>query len=170
MELYLLRHAEAVARGTPGCESDSERPLTPLGKKRMRRVAKGMKRLGLVFDRVLTSPYLRARQTAQIAIKVLKAEGRLQVTADLAVDGDREKLIRALKRRYPKQGRILLVGHEPYLSQLFSRLLIGNTALCADFKKSGLAKLTVDFHSQDPRGTWHWFLPPGVLERLGQRS
>src|SRR5262245_50296725 len=108
MELYILRHAIAVDRGTPGYEDDRQRPLTPEGRKKMRLIAKGMKALGLEFDLILSSPYLRAKETAEIATEVLRARNKLKFSDDLAVDGDPRTLLKGLLRA-PK--RVLLVGH-----------------------------------------------------------
>ena len=66
MELYILRHAIAVERGSPGFEEDSTRPLTPAGEGKMRQIAKGMRALSVDPDLILSSPYVRARQTAEI--------------------------------------------------------------------------------------------------------
>ena len=72
MKLSLLRHGIAVEPGTPGYEDDSARPLTAKGERRMRRIAEGMATLGLSYDLLLSSPYLRARQTAEFVAQVLK--------------------------------------------------------------------------------------------------
>src|SRR4029434_10395463 len=78
MNLYLMRHGIAVAADQPGIESDSGRPLTAKGTKRMRQAARGLRRLGVSFDTVLTSPFLRARQTAEIVAESLGLEDRLE--------------------------------------------------------------------------------------------
>ena len=88
MELYLLRHALAVDRGTPGYEDDSRRPLTAGGRKQMKRGVKGMKALGLSFGWIFSSPFLRARETAEIVGKALKMEDRLKFSEHLAAGGD----------------------------------------------------------------------------------
>ena len=70
MNLYIIRHAIAVNEGTDGYESDSERPLTDKGRKKMREIAKGLRNLGVEFDLILSSPYVRARETAEILADV----------------------------------------------------------------------------------------------------
>ena len=70
MEIYFLRHGIAVKRGTEGYKNDSERPLTEKGVRRMRETANGMHDLGLDFDWILSSPYVRAKQTAEIVATV----------------------------------------------------------------------------------------------------
>ena len=66
MNLYLLRHGIAVERGTPGLDKDADRSLTPKGERRLWRITEAMEALKLSFDLILSSPYLRARQTAEI--------------------------------------------------------------------------------------------------------
>src|SRR5574342_1284736 len=113
MELYILRHAIAVARGSEGFRRDSDRPLTDTGRAKLRRVVRGMKALGLSFDLILTSPYVRARQTAESVANEMGAEKRLETTPHLAPDGDPRALIRQMASRSAESQRILLVGHEP---------------------------------------------------------
>src|ERR671923_2581884 len=97
MMLSLLRHGIAVERGSPGAEHDSERPLTAKGDRRMRRIAAGMLALGLSYDVILSSPYLRARQTAEIAAQVLKMPDRVHLSDTLMPEGDPRQLIEALR-------------------------------------------------------------------------
>lgn len=144
MELYVLRHGIAVDHGTPDYEIDSERPLTSEGAKKMRRIAKTMQKLELSFDLILSSPYVRARQTAEIAAKVLEMEKRLKFSEHLASGGDGKKVVDQLKGTYRSAHSVLLVGHEPYLSQFISVLLTGGTDLSLTLKKGGLCKLTVE--------------------------
>ena len=73
MKLYILRHGIAVEPGTPGYETDADRPLTSEGERKMRQIAGAMEALELSFDLILSSPYLRARQTAEIVAEVLTA-------------------------------------------------------------------------------------------------
>ena len=72
MNLYIIRHAIAVDEGTPEYEDDSQRPLTDKGKKKMRQIAKGLRALGVEFDLILSSPYVRAKETAEILADVFK--------------------------------------------------------------------------------------------------
>ena len=76
MKLYFLRHAIAAEKS--GLDKDSERPLTPEGIRQMKDVAQGMKKLGLVFDRVISSPFIRARQTAEVACKGVGCKSKIE--------------------------------------------------------------------------------------------
>jgi len=81
MNLYLLRHGIAVEPGTTGFEKDSERPLTPKGQHQLRQIAAAMKKMDLRFDLILSSPFLRAKQTAEIIAdsSPLKNNSRLRM-------------------------------------------------------------------------------------------
>ena len=167
MELYLLRHAIAVPHGTPGYARDADRPLTAAGEQKMRRIAEGMQALELSFDLILSSPLTRARQTAEITAKVFSNEKKLKFTDHLAVGGNMKELIEELKSKYGSLGSILLVGHEPSLSQLISLLISGDPDLSITMKKGGLCKLTVDFLRLGRCATLEWLLAPGQMTRIG---
>jgi phosphohistidine phosphatase len=144
MILYLLRHAIAVERGSSGYDHDSARPLTPKGERRMRRSAEGMLALGLSYDLILSSPYVRAKQTADIVAEVCNVRDGAQVSAALAPDGNPRQVIEELNHHHGARQDILLVGHEPYLSRLISTLVTGSSALTLVMKKGGLCKLSID--------------------------
>jgi phosphohistidine phosphatase len=165
MELYLLRHAIAVARGTPGYENDSERPLTPDGARKMRRIAQGMRELDLSFGLILSSPYLRARQTAEVVVQVFKAQDEFKLSATLTPDGDPAALIGEFNANHHSPGSILLVGHEPYMSELVSTLVTGDPSysLNITLKKGGLCKLTTDTLQYGRCATLEWLLTPRQL-------
>ena len=93
MELYFLRHAKAAPRSGRSVQRDSERALTPDGEAKMWLIAQAMQNLGLKFDRILTSPLVRARRTAEIAAQALKLTSKLVLTNHLVPDGDRKALI-----------------------------------------------------------------------------
>jgi len=165
MNLYFLRHAIALDR-TKWRRKDSERPLTPEGVQKMRKAAKGLKRLKLKVDWILTSPYARALDTARIVAKTLKAEKKIKVVDHLASTGDPERLVHHLAVDYLKDDALLIVGHEPYLSKLVSRLIGADTPLDLDFKKGGLCRLDADTLHYNRCATLEWWLPPKLLKKL----
>ena len=125
MNLYLMRHGIAADRADSGAGSgDRERPLTPKGIKRMHKAAKGLVALSLSFDRILTSPLERARQTAKIVAQTLQLENQLAEIDQLCPDQSVKDLISGLVA-YSGAKKILLVGHEPLLSSMVSYLLSG---------------------------------------------
>src|ERR1035438_494590 len=131
MNLYILRHGIAVEPGTRGYEKDADRPLTPEGERKLSQIAEAMEALDLTFDLILSSPYLRARQTAEIVAEALKARKRLEFSDSLAPGGSTMKLVELLNCLTPPPQNVLLVGHEPYLSGLVSLLASGGATLTA---------------------------------------
>lgn len=166
MDLYILRHAIAVERGTPGYEDDSQRPLTGKGAKKMRLVAEGMLALDLSFDIILSSPFLRAKQTAEIVAEVFDAAKKLKFSEHLEVGGDAEALIKEINDKYGKHSSIIIVGHEPHLSSLISILISGNEDIPITMKKGGLCKLTASALRYGQCATLEWLLAPSQMTRI----
>jgi phosphohistidine phosphatase len=167
MNLYLMRHGIAVTADQPGTQSDSERPLTPKGIKRMRRAARGLRRLGISFDAILTSPLVRARQTAEIVADTLGLEAQLEEISELAPDSSVDHLVSGLTR-FQDREHVLLVGHQPLLGHIFSFLISGkNVNLAVEFKKGGLCRIEIDVLPLGTPGTLHWLLTPKQLRLLG---
>jgi phosphohistidine phosphatase len=166
MNLYLLRHGIAVEPGIAGYELDSERPLTAKGENRLRTTARAMVELELSLDLILTSPFLRAKQTAEIIARRFKLQKKLAFSDDLTPGGNPRLLIEQLNRLRPKPENVLLVGHEPYLSKLIALLAAGNTSLDIDFKKGGLCKLETEFLHYGRCARLVWLLPPRLLEMM----
>jgi phosphohistidine phosphatase len=167
MNLYLLRHGIAVERGALGYETDAKRPLTDRGRRRMRRAAEGMRRLKLGIEQVISSPAVRALQTAQIVVEVLGCSERFTTSAHLAVDADPQPLIAQLQERFAGCRGVLLVGHEPYLSNLGAKLVSGRAHLPLLLKKGGLCKLAIvgSLH-YGPCAHLEWLLAPAHLRRM----
>src|SRR5947209_7782988 len=92
-ELYILRHGIAAEPDRSKYPRDADRPLTAEGKRKTAKVAKALDALGLSFDAVLSSPYLRARQTAEIVVSQLNLEARLEITNSLAPHGTAQQLV-----------------------------------------------------------------------------
>jgi phosphohistidine phosphatase len=167
MDIYLLRHGLAVERGTAGFEDDATRPLTPKGRRQMRKLSAAIKKLALSCDLILASPFLRAKQTAEIVAAGLKLKKHLKFSNALAPGGSAAVLFRQLARLKPSPERVLLVGHEPDLSRLISRLITGGLELQMDFKKGGLCKLEVIKPHDGKCAKLVWLLTPKQLRSIG---
>lgn len=167
MNLYLLRHGIAVQRGTLG-SSDPDRPLTPKGVRQLRRSTQAMGALKLSFDRIFSSSYRRAEQTAKIVAEAFKARKKLVLLESLAPDGEAKTLIEQLNRLRPKPESVLLVGHEPYLSGLISRLVSDGESFAVAMKKGGLCKLTIASLKHGRCATLEWLLTPRQMELMNQ--
>jgi len=158
MNLFILRHGLAVEPGTPGYD-DSERPLTSEGKSKLKAIAAAMVKLELDFDLILSSPYTRARQTAEIVAERLKASDKLELTKLLEPQGSFKDLINAINK-HKSAHNVLLVGHEPYLSELISLLVYGDNNASVVLKKGGFARLGVPTLRADRCGLLEWLLTP----------
>lgn len=168
MNLYLLRHAIAVERGTAGIALDRDRPLTEEGRNKLLKVARAMAVMELGFSVVFTSPYLRARQTADLVAAELQISSRLRECEHLAAESRPADLVRFLIRLRPQPRDVLLVGHEPFLSEFASLLLAGATPLRLEFKKAGLCKLSATRLQPAGCATLEWFLPPKLMALMSR--
>jgi phosphohistidine phosphatase len=156
----------AVERGTPGFKTDADRPLTPKGRRQLRQIAAAMQSLDLRFNLILSSPYLRARQTAEIVAQSLKLKKCLAFSDELTPDGDPKTLIRQLHELEPAQKNVLLVGHEPHLSRLVALLISGEPATTIDLKKGGLCRLEMDSLRPGRCATLTWLLTPKQMKLM----
>jgi phosphohistidine phosphatase len=168
MNLYFMRHGIALPADEPSIAHDGERPLTSKGIKRMRKAAKGLRRLNIPFDALLTSPLLRARQTAEIVASTLGLEDRLEEISGLAPESTVEHLMFGLTR-YQDRSHVLLVGHEPLLSKtLISLLSCGKSAnLSLELKKGSLCRVEIEALPASSPAKFHWLLSPKQLRLLG---
>jgi len=158
MELYILRHGLAGEFGDPRYPDDSQRPLTAEGKRKMLQAALGMKALGLSFDLALASPYLRARQTAEIVCRQLDCLDILQITENLEPDRDPRKLIAEINEQGLENKSVLITGHEPFLSGLIAYLISGIHSPQIEFKKGALCKLEAGELKYGRCAELHWLL------------
>ena len=165
MNLYIVRHAIAVERGTPGYEDDGQRPLTDEGRKKMKKITKGLHRLGIELDAILTSPYVRARDTAKILAERFDMTDRIFFSENLIPPGSFEALVFEIHEKYDL-GNVALVGHEPMLSSLISWLMTGNTDARMTLKKGGVARLSSNTLHQDGRATLEWLLAPALMMKF----
>lgn len=164
MDLFFLRHGKAFDR-SPKFRPDSIRPLTPEGEEEMRKVARGIKRLDIEFDVILTSPYLRASRTAEIFHEVVKC-GKLHTTEAMTPDAEPAAIVHEIEEKYSKAESIVVVGHEPHMSTLMSLLLSGRTDLSIDFKKAGFAKFCIDHLKAGRCACLKWLMTPKQLVRI----
>jgi phosphohistidine phosphatase len=160
VEIWLLRHAAAEDASESG--RDADRALTAEGEKRARAVARGLAALEPSIELVLTSPYRRARQTAEPAARSLDLERRLRESRSLEPGRDPQEILDEL--RAEKAAGVLLVGHEPHLGALLGRVLAGRPMLTIPLKKAAAVRLTWDGTGA---GELRAFLPARILERLG---
>jgi phosphohistidine phosphatase len=168
MNLYIIRHAIAVDEGSPEYEEDSQRPLTDKGKKKMRQIAKGLRVLGADFDLILSSPYERAKETAEILADVFKIKADIAFSDNLTPMGEPDLLISEMNEKYSANS-IVLVGHEPHLTALISLLVSDNAGVDLSLKKGGVCRLSADDLHHTRKATLEWLLTPGILVEIGDK-
>ncbi|HET7219598.1 MAG TPA: phosphohistidine phosphatase SixA [Vicinamibacterales bacterium] len=162
LELYLIRHGVAAERGEE-YPDDSKRPLTSDGIARLRKEAKALDALGVTFDLILSSPLVRAKQTADVFAEVMKSKPAVQTSDALTPAGGPAAVIQELGRHMRKE-RIALVGHEPNMGELAAHLI--GSKVPVPFKKGAICRL--DFSVLPPKGKGQiiWFVPPRFLRKL----
>ena len=156
MELYLLRHGIAE-EGSAG-QSDADRALTPEGKRKLHSVMKTALKANVQPSLILTSPFKRAIQTAQIVADVLKYRGEMLRTQTLAPSSQPSSVWDEV-RVHRQETQLILTGHDPLFTDLAGYLL-GFPGLRIDFKKGALLRIDFDKFSAQPQGTLKWMLVP----------
>jgi phosphohistidine phosphatase len=164
MKLYVLRHGEAEEKSDHA--DDAARRLTPRGKSKMREAALGMRRAGLTFNALLTSPLARAAETAAIVAEIYEDKIKLQELQALATGVNPEEALKALAPFAARQ-RVMIVGHEPQLGRLASLLASGSTSsLSLDLKKGGCVAIDVEDRFEPDGGKLIWMMTPRQLRKL----
>lgn len=157
--IYLVRHAIAEDRG-PDYPDDRKRPLTGRGMSRFRKVARGLARLDAEVDLILSSPLVRARQTADILSEVLSAHPQVLETDALLPDATYAQLQAELGRR-SRVASIALVGHMPSAGVFAARLVGSDEPF--DFKKGGVCRIDVARLPPSAPGQLKWLATPKML-------
>jgi len=164
-ELYIMRHGIAVDRGSAGFSDDTKRPLTPEGKKKMKEIASGLLRLGFDVDWIVTSPLIRAAETAEILAEELGPGVPKDFCDALRPGGSPEALITFLAKHASRK-RVVVVGHEPDLSELTARLLGAGRHANLAFKKGGCCLISFDEFPPKSPGQLVWWLTPRLLRKM----
>jgi phosphohistidine phosphatase len=161
-ELYLIRHGIAEARGD-AWPDDGKRPLSEAGITRMRKSMRGLARLELTIDVILTSPLVRTRQTAEIVAAGLQPKPAIISVDSLAPGGSQAAIFSDLEKQSRKT-RLGVVGHEPGIGELAARLIGSRRAI--EFKKGAICRIDVDELPPAGPGELRWFLTPKLLRAL----
>jgi phosphohistidine phosphatase len=160
MDLYILRHGKAgQASDNPG---DSSRKLNKAGRFETRTAGRWMKKKKIRFDCIATSPLARAYQTAEIVAKSLDLKDRLEVWDELTPGGDPDTLCYHASQA-GKDTSVILVGHEPDLSDLIGRIVSRGKGASLVLAKGGLAKIRNFSFDDKPSGELQWLLTPGQI-------
>jgi phosphohistidine phosphatase len=156
MEIYILRHG--IAEDAHDGMQDADRALTPEGAKKLQPVLRRARAVNVEPSIILTSPLRRAKETAEIAAKTLRAGGKLVETAALTPESSPEAVWSEI-RKHKAEAQIMLAGHEPLLSAVYAYLL-GTPSVQIDVKKGSLGRVDVDRFTGQPHGALRWLIYP----------
>jgi phosphohistidine phosphatase len=163
MMIYLFRHGLAIDREDPECPPDPKRFLTRKGVEKTRAAAMGLRALGLATEMILSSPYVRAMQTAELAAEALEfPRARITQTDALLPPAHPAQLMKVLANT--KASAVLCVGHAPNLDEVIAYAL-GAQASFTALKKAGAAGLEMESLSPG-KGTLLWLHTPKSLRLL----
>jgi phosphohistidine phosphatase len=166
MELLIVRHAIAVDHGDPAFVNDDDRPLTPEGIHKFRLAARGLKEVAPRLDRIVSSPLVRARQTAEILREVVSPNRKIDFCDHLVPSGDHAGLVAYLNGLRAES--VAIVGHEPHLSSFTSYLLAGaDDASFVEYKKGGAGLVNFTNGLAAGSGTLEWLIQPAALRDIG---
>jgi phosphohistidine phosphatase len=161
-EIYVIRHGLAEERGD-SWPDDTKRPLSEDGVSAMRKSARGLGRLGVTIDVVLTSTLVRAKQTAELVAGGLNPRPPVSAVDSLAPGGTYQEIIADLEK-HTRRKRIALVGHEPGIGEFAARLIGSRHPI--EFKKGAVCRIDVDSIPPSGPGDLRWLLPPKILRSI----
>jgi len=156
MELYLLRHGIAEDKSASG--RDADRALTDEGRHKLHRVLKRAASAEVSPSLILSSPYKRAIETAEIAAEELGYKGDIQRVGSLTPDSSPPSVWSEI-REHRNESAILLAGHEPLFSATVA-FLLGSTEAMVDFRKAALMRIDIHSFGARPQGVLQWMLTP----------
>jgi phosphohistidine phosphatase len=162
MEIYLMQHGESYPK-----DKDPERSLTPRGDEQIHLSAKALRKMGISFDLIISSPKQRAQQTAGIVADELGyPQGEIEVSAALEPTAPAEQVLLFLTS-FSLKNSVLLAGHLPSLGEIASSLMSDAFRIPLRFEMGGVVMID----AKDPKahsGELRWFLLPHQLELLSR--
>lgn len=168
MNIHLLRHGIAAPLAQENDFRDEKRRLTPEGELKLRRAAQGLKLLQVSFDLIISSPLIRAKETAEIVAEVLKFKPAIEIWDELEPEGTAESVCLRL-RAHLEKGSLLLVGHQPSIGTLASYLLTGDSSRSLPFKKGSIFSLEMTELPPVGIGNLNWMLSSRMLRQIAGR-
>jgi phosphohistidine phosphatase len=166
MQLYIVRHGIAIDREDPKCPPDPERYLTEEGVEKTKQVAKGIAALHAGADLLLSSPYVRAIQTAEIFADALDYARQKVRRTDLLLPGAEPSLLFRELAREKQASAVFLFGHAPQLDDIIATAL-GTKRHITALKKAGVALIELK-RTSPPMGQFVWLATPKILRRAGK--
>jgi phosphohistidine phosphatase len=170
MNLYIVRHGIAVQRGSPGID-DSERALTEEGVLKMRNIAAALCRLKYRPELMLSSPLVRARQTAEILLQAFGKGIELKILSALAPSGVRRELYREISCMNKKGvTSLMIVGHQPSLGEIAGEIAFGSSKNFVELKKGGVCAIEMESVQGIPKGILAALLSPSIMLRINEKT
>ncbi len=169
MKIYLIRHSNAVDLESADLEPDEQRPLSEKGREKMKNIACALKVLGIKPNLIVSSPYVRAEQSAQILKKALECKKDVAITDALVPFGDANDIIGEINEKFSVD-ELILVGHEPCLSGLIGALVSGAPEIFITLKYGGVCCLSADDLRMQRVGAIDWILTPKILSHIARSS
>jgi phosphohistidine phosphatase len=157
MEIYLLRHGIAESDSPTG--RDSDRTLTEEGRAKLRHVLKIMADGGVRPELIISSAYVRAKQTAEIAKELLGCKNEILFSDALVPEADPQDIWQEIRTVHRASDCILLASHEPLMGRCMG-FLLGAPDLLVDFKKGAIVRVDLENFGLHPRGILRWMLIP----------
>ena len=167
LTLYILRHGQAGTH-EDNPEKDAVRPLTSRGRKETIMFGRSLRKLGVSFDLVVSSPLKRAVETAQLTARTVMGKKWVEEWNELKPTietGELYSRLSSLETDRP----VLLVGHEPHLSNVIAEIVSGKPDARLVLKKGGIAKVNVDELKPKPSGELIWLLTPKLMKKISRR-
>jgi phosphohistidine phosphatase len=166
MQLYIVRHGIAIDREDPKCPADPDRFLTEDGIEKTKEVAQGLAKISEAPDLMLTSPYLRAAQTAEIVADALNyAKQKIRKTDALLPGAEPQQLFRELGKDKDLSA-VFVFGHAPHLDELLATA-VGSKHPISALKKAGVALVELK-RLVPPNGQLVWLATPKLLRKAGK--
>lgn len=167
MEVILIRHAKAGSADPNTWPDDRQRPLTAEGVSEQRQAARAMKKMGITFEFLATSPLVRAVQTSEVVAEVYRWKEPPQVAEELGPTCTPAGVVKLLAK-FPPDATVALVGHEPSFSRVAAALIGKSGDAAIELKKSGVIGIAFEGHPAPGAGTLLYHLKPGHLRKIGR--
>ena len=168
MNCVLFRHGIAVDR-EEWEGKDVDRPLTEKGKRRVRQVAAGLRKLDVRPTVIYASPARRAADTAQLLHDLLASRTLVQLRDELLPEAPPTQVV-SLLEDLPPESCVICVGHEPHLGMAASVLLTGRASASFPLKKAGACLIDMPIPAKPSRGVLRWWLTPTQLRIIGKQA